>query len=123
MELKSLVSRFEVGTVKAGTGLDALTVEAVYVNFFYNDYGQTSSQNFSELTWPVTYTPAWATDAANAAVTSQTGTKAYTYQVFAGSLIPHIIYKVSGRFRPVTNSPTERAMRITRPPLPASTSR
>lgn len=57
MELKSLVSRFEVGTVKAGTGLDALTVEAVYVNFFYNDYGQTSSQNFSELTWPVTYTP------------------------------------------------------------------
>ena len=96
VELKSLVSRFEVGTVKAGTGLDALTVEAVYVNFFYNDYGQTSSQNFSELTWPVTYTPAWATDAANAAVTSQTGTKAYTYQVFAGSLIPHIIYKVSG---------------------------
>ena len=44
----------------------------------------------------MTYTPAWATDAANAAVTSQTGTKAYTYQVFAGSLIPHIIYKVSG---------------------------
>lgn len=28
------VSRFDVGTVKAGTGLDALTVEAVYVNNF-----------------------------------------------------------------------------------------
>ncbi len=96
VELKSLVSRFEVGTVKKGTGLDALTVEAVYVNNFYNEIGTTTSQAFTEITWPATFTPAWATDAYNAAVNSNAGTKAYAYQVIYGSKIPHIIYKVSG---------------------------
>lgn len=52
VELSSLVSRFEVGTVKAGTGLDALTVEAVYVNNFYNELGMTTAQQFSEVSWP-----------------------------------------------------------------------
>ena len=96
VELKSLVSRFEVGTVKKGTGLDALTVEAVYINNFYNEIGTTTSQAFTEITWPATFTPAWATDAYNAAVNSNAGTKAYAYQVIYGSKIPHIIYKVSG---------------------------
>lgn len=96
VELSSLVSRFEVGTVKAGTGLDALSVEAVYVNYFVNDYGRSTNQSFTELTWPASFTPAWATDAVNAGVTSLAGTKAYTYQVFSGALVPHIIYKVSG---------------------------
>lgn len=96
VELKSLVSRFEVGTLKAGAGLDALTVEAVYLNNFYNNIGLSSAQQFTEATWPVTFTPAWATDGYNAAVTSAAGTKAYAYQVFYGDLMPHIIYKVSG---------------------------
>lgn len=103
IKLSSLTGRFEVGTVKAGTGLDALTVEAVYINYFQNNYdgvygdGQGwSSQKFSELNWPETYTPAWATDAYNAAVTSATGTKTYAYQVFESDLIPHIVYKVGG---------------------------
>lgn len=96
VELSSLVSRFEVGTVKAGTGLDALTVEAVYVNNFYNELGMTTAQQFSEVSWPATFTPAWATDAYNAAVTSGTDTKAYAYQVYAGDLVPHIVYKVDG---------------------------
>ena len=42
------------------------------------------------------YTPAWATDGYNAAVTSNAGTKVYAYQVLLGDKIPHIIYKVSG---------------------------
>ena len=96
VELKSLVSRFEVGTVKPGTGLDALSVEAVYLNNFYNNIGLSSAQQFTEGTWPTTFTPAWATDGYNAAVTSNTGTKVYAYQVFYGDLMPHIIYKVSG---------------------------
>lgn len=96
VELKSLVSRFEVGTVKPGTGLKKLAVEAVYVNYFYEDYGMTTSQSFTEATWPTTFSPAWATDAGDLAVTSQAGTKAYAYQVFAGNMVPHIIYKVSG---------------------------
>ena len=103
IKLRSLTGRFEVGTVKAGTGLDALTVEAVYINYFQYNYdgvygsGQGwSSQKFTELTWPATYTPAWATDTYNAAVTSASGTKAYAYQVFESDLVPHIIYKVSG---------------------------
>lgn len=96
VELSSLVSRFEVGTVKPGTGLDALTVEAVYINYFYNDYGMTTAQGLSENNWPASFTPTWATDAYDAGVTSLAGTKAYAYQVFAGNLVPHIIYKVSG---------------------------
>ena len=96
VELKSIVGRFEVGTVKPGTGLDALTVEAVYINNFYLDAELSSSQKLTESTWPATYTPAWATDAYNAAVTSNAGTKAYAYQVFSSTMVPHIIYKVSG---------------------------
>lgn len=96
VELESLVSRFEVGTVKPGTGLDALTVEAVYINHFYNELGHTTAQSFTEGTWPATYSPAWATDAYNAAVTSNAGTKAYAYQVYSGDMVPHVIYKVSG---------------------------
>lgn len=96
VELKSLVSRFEVGTVKAGTGLVSLNVEAVYVNYFYEQYGMSSYQNFTETNWPATFTPAWATDNGSADVTSQTGTKAYAYQVFTGDMVPHIIYKVGG---------------------------
>ena len=96
VELESLVARIEAGTVKAGTGLDALTVEAVYINNFNNDYARSSEQCFTETTWPATYSPAWATDAASASVTSVAGTKAYAYQAFTSALIPHIIYKVSG---------------------------
>ena len=99
VELSSIVSRFEIGTVKKGTGLDALTVEAVYVNNFLNFNGgalNSTIQNYNEITWPATFTPAWATDSYNAAVTSATGTKAYAYQVFSGNVVPHIIYKVSG---------------------------
>ena len=99
VELSSIVSRFEIGTVKKGTGLDALTVEAVYVNNFLNFNGgiyNSTVQNFTEITWPATFTPAWATDGYNAAVTSAAGTKAYAYQVFSGNVVPHIIYKVGG---------------------------
>lgn len=99
VELSSIVSRFEIGTVKKGTGLDALTIEAVYVNNFLNFNGgiyNSTLQNYNELTWPATFTPAWATDGYNAAVTSVTGTKAYAYQVFSGNVVPHVIYKVSG---------------------------
>ena len=65
VELSSIVSRFEIGTVKKGTGLDALTVEAVYVNNFLNFNGgalNSTIQNYNEITWPATFTPAWATD-------------------------------------------------------------
>ena len=100
VELSSLVARLELGTVKAGAGLESLTVEAVYVNNFFLDAGDasTSVQHFTEGTWPSTFTPAWATDDYNAAVTSETGTKAYAYQIFAfgSTLMPHVIYKVSG---------------------------
>ena len=96
VELGSWVGRLEVGSVKAGTGLDALTVEAVYINNFLNDYSAKTKQSFTELTWPGTYSPSWATDVYDAAVTSAAGTKVYAYQLFAGSLIPHVIYKVSG---------------------------
>ena len=96
VELKSIASRFEVGTVKPGTGLDALIVEAVYVNNFDFDMKPSATQKFTELDWPTTFSPAWATDGYNAAVTSNTGTKVYAYQFLFGDRVPHIIYKVSG---------------------------
>lgn len=96
VELESLAARFEVGTVKLGTGLDALTLEAVYINNFHNNYGGSATTSYTEASWPSTYAPSWATDAYNAAVTSTDGTKVYAYQVFASNLIPHIVYKVSG---------------------------
>lgn len=96
VELKSLVSRFEVGTVKAGTGLDALTVQNVYINYYYNEYGKTTKTEETEGSWAGATIPTWATDAYDTNVTSNAGTKAYAYQVFAGNLVPHIIYKVSG---------------------------
>ena len=94
IELNALTARFEVGAVKPGTGLDALTVEAVYINNYYKDLSR-DIELFTETTWPATY-PAWATDGYNASVTSASGTKAYAYQVLAGSYVPHIIYKVGG---------------------------
>ena len=96
VELKSIASRFEVGTVKPGTGLDALIVEAVYVNNFDFDMKPSATQKFTELDWPTTFSPTWATDGYNAAVTSNTGTKVYAYQFLFGDRVPHIIYKVSG---------------------------
>lgn len=96
--LKSYVSRFEVGTVKPGTGLDALTVEAVYLNYFYNTYEKNIATQYDDVTWPTgaLFMPAWATDNYNGDVTSNDDTKAYAYQVFAGDMVPHIIYKVGG---------------------------
>ena len=99
VELESLVARFELGTVKAGTGLDALTVEAVYLNNVLLDFldGPGSVLQFVEGTWPATFTPEWATDTYSAEVTSNAGTKVYAYQFFAGDgILPHVIYKVSG---------------------------
>ena len=96
VELKSLVSRFEAGTLKKGTGLVSLEVEAVYINNFYNTYSMNFATQYNDVTWSEPYTPAWATDAVNAGVTSGAGTKAYAYQVFTGNMVPHIIYKVGG---------------------------
>lgn len=96
VKLSSPVSRFEAGTLKAGTGLDRLTVDAVYINNFYNEYGKNTAQSYSSETWPDSFAPAWATDNGNSSVTSSEGTKAYAYQLYAGDLAPHIIYKVSG---------------------------
>lgn len=95
--LKSLVSRFEVGTVKAGTGLKNLAVDAVYINYFYNTNNETgASTEYTSADWAEPYDPTWATDGGSVDVTSGDKTKAYAYQVFAGNLVPHIIYKVSG---------------------------
>lgn len=100
VELKSLVSRFEAGTLKAGTGLTDLSVEAVYLNYFYMNYGDSTAQRDDEATWtfttPGSYTPPCAADAGSVDVNSQPATKAYAYQVFARDMVPHIIYQVSG---------------------------
>lgn len=99
--LESLVSRFEIGTLKAGTGLESIEIEDVYINNWFETYAKGKSQAYIETTWPLTlgtpvnFTPAWATNEGNGAVTSGTDTKCYAYQVFAGK-VPTIIFKVKG---------------------------
>lgn len=95
--LKSLVSRFEIGTVIAGEGLENITLKAVYINYFYNTYERIagSAQTFTQDSWKDPYTPAWATDSGSTEVTAAES-KCYAYQVFAGDMVPHIIFKVSG---------------------------
>lgn len=94
--LTSLVSRFEAGTVKGGTGLKSLTVQAVYLNYFYNTYKMDDPQRLTQSDDWTNFAPDWATDAGSTTVDSGANTKCYAYQVFTGNMVPHIIYKVSG---------------------------
>ena len=98
VELKSLVSRFEIGTVKKGTGLEDLTVANVYVNYFYNTYDMdaAAATKLDEGTWDGSTVLAELKNAGSTEVTSAAGTKCYAYQVFAGDMVPHIIFEVSG---------------------------
>lgn len=96
--VKSLVSRFEIGTLKKGTGLESIVIENVYINNWFKTSakGDDNCQAYTELNWPfVNFTPAWATNEGNTGVTSGTDTKCYAYQVFAGK-VPTIIFKVGG---------------------------
>lgn len=112
--LNSLVARFEIGTVVAGTGIAELNLKAVYINNYYTDNAKTAVKlhDSADAVWASTtgawtsgnptltipaYTEAKYTDAGNATVTTA-GTKCYAYQVFAGSNIPHIVLLVSGKY-------------------------
>ena len=87
---------FTTETSDDGHTLKKAAVEAVYFNNFNNDFGGSSVTAYTEAAWPSTYSPSWATDDYNAAVTSEDGTKVYAYQLFGGDRIPHVVYKVSG---------------------------
>lgn len=96
VQLKSLVSRFEIGTVKKGTGLESLIVTDVYVNYFYRTNKKDASTSLGEANWNDSTIPAELKNAGSTEVTSVASTKCYAYQVFAGDMVPHIIFKVSG---------------------------
>lgn len=98
--ISALVARIEMGAVKAGTGLRALNLDAVYINNYYTDAtkGSTKLHAQTDAVWvpPFSYTvPEYANDY-DARVTN-TGEWCYAFQVFAGNL-PHVVLRVSGEY-------------------------
>ena len=105
VEISSITSRFEIGTlkVKPGSGLKSLTIEKV----FFNNYLSVNSDlpanviNVAQDAWAgANPTAAWAMITGSSTVTSAAGTKAYAFQTFPVNVIPQIIFRVSGELNP-----------------------
>jgi|GEM_PF-579645 len=106
VNLGALVARFEVGTLKAGTGLSSLTVDSVFVNNFYETSAMKTlfyktSTTFDDAVLNDYSTDAfdWASLVASDEVVN--GSKCYAWQLFAGNeddatVVPHFIFEVSG---------------------------
>ena len=122
VELTPLVSRFEIGAVKAGTGIANVELVGVWINDYYPNGAKgtpvfhsdshavwvttpstaTSPSNtaFGAVTVPTYPEPSYYNAANNTAVTLTAGSSVYAYQVFSGAKIPHLILLVKGEYLP-----------------------
>ena len=99
--LKSITSRFEIGTITPGTGLVSVEIEKVFFNNYFGTYEMAGSGvvNLGTDLWlagsadPVAIAP-WAMITGQS--TSDLGSNVYAFQTFAGNLIPQVIFRVSG---------------------------
>ena len=120
VELTPLTARFEIGTVKAGTGVANVELVGVWINDYYPDGAKgtpifhsdsnpvwvaspstltsPSSTAFGAITVPAYTEPSYYNAANNTAVTLTAGSQVYAYQVFAGAKIPHLILLVKGEY-------------------------
>ena len=122
--LDAITARFEIGAVKAGTGVAEVELLGVWINKFYEDgslasiINKTSSNTCwdttpstfvgggsdTEVNWgsPITMGTPWAEseyhDDADAEVELDANSKVYAYQVFAGENIPQLILLVRGKY-------------------------
>ena len=96
--ISSIASRFEIGAIKAGTGLTALTIEKVFFNNYLTLNDKASLiVNIPQNSWGgANPTELWAGIEGSPLVTSAVDTKAYAFQAFSGNVIPQIIFKVGG---------------------------
>ena len=109
VEISSITSRFEMGTIKhkAGGGLTALKIEKVFFNKYLSFNKQDAAVvNIPQAEWlpskadPVAIA-AWAMIDYSAKVTSNPTTgHAYAFQTYAGAVVPQIILRVEGTVAP-----------------------
>lgn len=121
--LDAITARFEIGAVKAGTGVAEVELLGVWINKFYEDgslanvtnegsdasYWNTTPStfagggSFTDVDWGNSVTvPAWVDpvyyDDASDDVEIDVDSKVYAYQVFAGENIPQLILLVRGKY-------------------------
>ena len=124
--LDALTARFEIGTVRNGTGVAEVELLGVWINKFYKD----GSRKIAEVINKASTDTCWVTDpltfpgggselragwgnsvtmgpwdeleyhnvADTAAVKLEANSKVYAYQVFAGENIPQLILLVRGKY-------------------------
>ena len=102
VEISSVASRFEIGTIvaKGGSGVKDLVIEKVIFNNYLrlnkDEVANVVNLDSDELTAETTIAT-WAMITGDMTkVTSLTGANVYAFQAFAGAVIPQIIFKVSG---------------------------
>lgn len=125
INLNALTARFEIGTVKAGDGVESVELLGVWINSYYtdgskvapttavtgfNDQNSTywlttpatstspATTDFSTVTLTNAYSPAEYYNAASGDVTLAAASKVYAFHVFAGANIPHVIMLVRGEY-------------------------
>ena len=122
VELTPLVARFEIGTVKPGTGIANVELIGVWINSYYTNGSKSAVQFHASsdpkwVTTPLTSTSPMATPfgavtmdnapytettyynaADNTNVVLNAASKVYAYQVFAGANIPHLILLLKGEY-------------------------
>lgn len=125
--LNALTARFEIGTVKRGTGVAEVELIGVWINKFYKDgsrkIAEVINKASTEACWtttpptlsgagseidvdwgnPITMGTPWAESeyhdvADTTAVKLDVNSKVYAYQVFAGENIPQLILLVRGKY-------------------------
>lgn len=125
--LNALTARFEIGTVKRGTGVAEVELIGVWINKFYKDgsrnIAEVINKASTEACWtttpptlsgagsetdvdwgnPITMGTPWAESeyhdvADTTAVKLEANSKVYAYQVFAGENIPQLILLVRGKY-------------------------
>lgn len=116
--LDAVTARFEIGTLTAGTGIASIQVEGVWINNYFDTPSAAAvTFNSSGSTFWAT-SPATSTSPSAASMASPTITNAYTpaayytlgnsavngtslvysFQLFSGAYVPHVIFLVSGEY-------------------------
>jgi len=121
--LNAITGRFEIGAVKAGTGITSVTLDGVWINQYYNDGSLPTPVVFNDSnascwnttpdpktaspqstpfttvsTIPAYTSPAYYTAANNASVTLSAASQVYAFHVFSGANVPHLILLVHGEY-------------------------
>jgi hypothetical protein len=125
--LNAITSRFEIGAVKKGTGIENVQLVGVWINNYFKDGSKLGTPNFTLYPSNSTY---WVTSPATSASPSAnenefdnvsittaydpqayyneynsgvdhtlgSNSKVYAYHLFSGSIVPHVVMLVKGEY-------------------------